>query len=141
MDNKLVRNALRAWLDIWAAVVTVGSLTLDLANFGSIQWQVIALLAFLVFVGLVYTRVYRQHTELDRRGKYQTIANDLSDYMAESDKMLATFVANVSPATMDEVTKWASRTASYLDKNCGKSYREQFIIIDWAKPAAMWEAD
>ena len=80
--------------------------------------------------------------ELDQRTRYEQIADDLSGFRAETDKLLATFAAgSVNAATTDDALKWASRIAAYLNKNCGLSYREQFLIIDYARPRAEWTPD
>ncbi len=138
----LLRFAVRIWLDLAAVAVTAISIALDVAGVGSFPWQVPALVGLIVFVVVVYARVYQQRRELDQRTRYEQIADDLSGFRAETDKLLATFAAgSVNAATTDDALKWASRVAAYLNKNCGLSYREQFLIIDYARPRAEWTPD
>ena len=133
--ERLLKFLVKIRLDFIAAAVTVLAALLE--------WQIPAVVGFVVFVIVVYARVYRQRQELDQWDRYRQIADDLAGFRVETDKLMQSFSGQgeTSPATFAEAVDWAGRVHVYLKTNCGDSYAEQFLIVDYARPRAEWRVE
>jgi hypothetical protein len=137
-----VKSLFKLWWDMIAAGFTTFFLSQNI--FGSIDfiwpkqtntnWNVFALVSFIVFAVLVYARVFSYKNQLDRRNERRRIANQLARFLMQGEQLQARAADATQAVSLDDVEAWMTPVYAFLRDNCGLANAQLFTQMDLRQP-------